>query len=164
MYKHFTIALFWLISFVIAGPTGIRLIRWCVCARVFFFLFFSSLVGSFCLLVFRGVCAFLYNINFCVSIHFSNEDYWRHTFKHLKYSNTWQLIKNFDMQPSKVDLRLRLRLYQTLTELIELNWSKTRVLIIIIIKLYSIWTRQTQPSHCLLSIFLWRVRVLCSLV
>lgn len=43
------------------------------------------------------------------------------------------------MQPSKVDLRLRLRLYQTLTELIELNWSKTRVLIIIIIiKLYSI--------------------------
>lgn len=125
-----------------------------MCARVFFFLFFFSLVGSFCLLVFRGVCAFLYNINFCVSIHFSNEDYWRHTFKHLKYSNTWQLIKKFDMQPSKVDLRLRLRLYQTLTELIELNWSKTRVLIIIIIKLYSIRTRQTQPSHCLLSFFM----------
>lgn len=58
------------------------------------------------------------------------------------------------MQPSKVDLRLRLRLYQTLTELIELNWSKTRVLIIIIIiKLYSIWMRQTQPSHCLCQFF-----------
>lgn len=59
------------------------------------------------------------------------------------------------MQPSKVDLRLRLRLYQTLTELIELNWSKTRVLIIIIIiKLYSIGRRQKQPSHCVYQFFM----------